>query len=211
MALFKKTSRAVVSSFFARNVPQMARSHLDVLADPALDSYYFVDNSIISSYHKREVPSLNRYVDHLSSKGPRFFVTRRIAREFTSCFSAPLPPIFHLYHDNDAVVRADFAYPEVLRAFGLDSNAGFEFKTDLHWLLESGFCLHACEEIPVDAILSCQVFALTLNGKLVHRFLNTTKKREMLERIIDLQGLEHLADIRLLDTDGSFQDVKAFS
>ena len=42
------------------------------------------------------------------------------------------------------------------------------------------------------------MFALTLNAKLVDRFLRTSQFREVLGRTVDSFGLERLADLRLL-------------
>ena len=81
----------------------------------------------------------------------------------------------------------------------------------MRWVLECGHCLHSCEDIPIEFLLkSGSAFALTLNAKLVHRFLRSEDSRAKLERIVDDNGLEHLADLRLLHTNGSFEDLSAF-
>jgi hypothetical protein len=54
------------------------------------------------------------------------------------------------------------------------------------------------------------VFTLTLNAKLVDRFLRTPQYREVLERTVDSFGLECLADLRLLHSYGAFEDFRAF-
>lgn len=182
-------------------------SRLDMLLeDPDHDCYYFVDTNIIIAYHKNESPSLKRYIDHLSQKGPRFFVTHRIAAEFTL---APIPPVFQVFHEADAVVRADLAYFDILAAFRLRPTSN-KFHTDVRWVLESGFCLHSCEQIPVEEIIRGRAFALTMNAKLVHRFLQCPDKRRQFEKIVDEHALEHLADLRLLSQNGSFRDLCGF-
>jgi hypothetical protein len=177
-----------------------------LLDDPLHDCYYFVDTNIIIAYHNHQLPVLNRYIDVLASKGPRFFVTDRIAGEFSA---VPLPQVFHRFHHSDAVIRADQAYPQVVREFELPS-CNSKFKTDLRWLLESGFCIHACDDIPVKEILRGRAFALTMNAKLIHRFLRSRDMRLKFERIVDENALEHLADLRLLDSVGAYSDLSAF-
>jgi hypothetical protein len=177
-----------------------------LLDDPHHDCFYFVDTSIVIAYQHQQLPVLNRYIDTLAAKGPRFFVTDRIAAEFPS---VPLHGVFHRYHHADAVTRADQAYTKVLREFDLPPNDS-KFKTDLRWLLETGFCIHACESIPVLQILRHRAFALTTNAKLVHRFLRDQGMRLRFEKIVDDNALEHLADLRLLNSTGSFSDLSAF-
>jgi hypothetical protein len=56
-----------------------------------------------------------------------------------------------------------------------------------------------------------KLFALTMNTKLVHRLLFSPDHRKVLEGIVDDYGLEHLADLRLLSSDGTFEDLSSFS
>ena len=158
-----------------------------------------------NSYYRSELPILNQYVNFLSRKGPRFFVTDRIAEEFNL---GPLPQVFHKFSHPDAISRTDRAYETVLAKFKVTSR---KCETDVKWLLESGFCLHACESIPVESlIVSGKAFGLTMNAKLVHRFLRIPPHRADFEQIVDMHALEHLADVRLLHTHGSFEDLSAF-
>lgn len=86
-----------------------------------------------------------------------------------------------------------------------------KFGTDMRWVLECGHCLHSCEDIPIEFLLKRGfAFALTLNAKLVNRFLRSAEYRTKLERIVDGHGLEHLADLRLLHANGTFDDLSAF-
>jgi hypothetical protein len=82
----------------------------------------------------------------------------------------------------------------------------------MRWVLESGYCLHSCEKIPLEAFMGEErkVFALTMNANLVHRFLSSPDHRKILEKIVDDYGLEHLVDVRLLSSDGTYDDLSAF-
>ena len=148
---------------------------LDTLTNnPSHDAYYFVDTNIISAYVKDEIPTLNQYVNEMSSRGSHFFVTERIAGEFARTGCA-LPPQFIVYENNDADIRAEFAYKDVMTKFDVRTP---EFDVDVRWLLECGHCLHSCEDIPLVKLLTPgSAFALTLNAKLVHRFLRSKDHR----------------------------------
>ena len=189
-------------------VVSVAIQTLDVLSnDDSHVAYYFVDTNIIIAYDKKEIPSLNRYVDKLALLGKHFFVTERIANEYT-VHGRTVPPPFTIFHDDDADKRADSSYQEVMEKFDVTSN---KFGVDMRWVLECGHCLHSCEDIPIELLLKGgSAFALTLNAKLVHRFLRSKEHRAKLERIVDDNGLEHLADLRLLHTNGTFEDLSAF-
>ena len=186
-------------------------SSLDVLlADPKHQSYYFVDTNIISAYVKNEIPSLTCYINRLCSDGrPHFFVTSRIATEFKiDGVRGEIPRQFFVFSDNDADQKAEWAYKAVMKRFNVKTD---KFGVDMRWLLECGSCLHSCEHIPLEALSSPgSAFALTLNAKMVHRFLRSEKHRHELEEIVDEYGLEHLADLRLLRVDGTFEDLSAF-
>jgi hypothetical protein len=176
-----------------------------LLTDSEHNSYYFVDTNIIIAYSKNQIPLLNKYIDHMSLSGCHFFVTRRIASEFDGV----IPSEFTIFQNDDADTRADSAYKEVMKQFDVHTD---KFGVDMRWVLECGHCLHSCEEIPLEIFTGKgnSVFALTMNAKLVYRFLRSPHYREILERIIDKFGLEHLADLRLLHSDGTFEDLSAF-
>jgi hypothetical protein len=182
-------------------------SFSSLLADPSHDAYYFVDTNMIIAYCKDEIPDWIAYVDFLSAKGKRFFVTERIAKEFTML--PTLPSAFHVFTSDDADYRARMAYPVLMRRF--ESNQA-KFSTDLHWLLESGFCMSICPDIPLTALANTgRVFAITANAHIIRRFIRTPDGRRKFEKVVDEQGLDHLADIRgVCMCAGTFEDFSAF-
>jgi hypothetical protein len=176
-----------------------------LMLDPAHKAWYFCDANMIIAYQKNEIPIWNKYVDFLSQKGKHFFVTNRIKKEIIK-----LPAAFHVFESDDADYRARMAYPHLLKSFDCKTS---KFSTGLHWLLESGYCMSINEDIPLHALGNDgNVFAITSNAHLIRRFIRTEKGRKQLEQVVDLHGLDHLADIRgVCMKDGSFQDFAAFS
>ena len=166
-----------------------------------------MDTKIISAYNKNKIPGLKQYIDNLSATGKHFFVTKRIADEFrkTDC---NIPPQLTIFENPDAEQRAESAYNEVIKVFNVTTP---KFITDVHWLLECGHGLHSCEDIPLKYLLRTGfAFALTLNTELVDCFLCDVEHRRKFEEIVDCNGLEHLADVRLLQSNGDFEDISAF-
>lgn len=106
------------------------------------------------------------------------------------------------------MIRVDSAYPDVLAKFNVPLTND-QFKVDVRWLLECGFCICSCDDIPPEDIIAGRAFALTMNAKLVHRFLARPQKRRMFEKIVDRHSLEHLANVRHLSRDGTFVDFPA--
>ncbi len=176
---------------------------VDLLTDPNHDCYYLVDTNIVFSYVRDDVPGLRQYVDTLSQKGKRFFLTERIASEVVSM---PIPPQFQVYRSAHLSAIVERAYAAVMREFGCTSR---KFQTDVKWLLEAGYCLAENEHIPPLANASDgMTFALTGNASVIRKFLGASDWRKKIERIVDNHALEHLADIRKLDMrTGGFHDL----
>ena len=161
---------------------------------------------MIIAYVKDEIPGWRAYVDFLAAKGKRFFVTRRIRDEF---LGTNLPPQFHIFDSTDADYRAKNAYPHLMKEFNCSDK---KVSTDLHWLLESGFCMSICEDIPLLALGNKgNVFAITANAHLILRFIKLPEDRQKFEQVVNQHGLDHLADIRGVSTElGTFEDFSAF-
>ena len=176
---------------------------VDLLKDPDHDCYYMVDTNIVFGYVKDDVPGLRHYVDTLSQKGKRFFVTERIAAEVVL---ESIPSPFYIYKSSQLNTLVDRAYDVVMREFGCISR---KFQTDIKWLLEAGYCLAECDHIPPMASASDgMTFAMTGNAPVIGKFLGSADRCRKFERIVDNYALEHLADIRKLDMDtGGFHDV----
>ena len=180
-----------------------AKRTLEYLAtDLEHNSYYFVDTNVIIAYANEEIPTLNRYVDHMSSYGCHFFVTRRVAEQY----KLPLPSNFSVFQNSDADTKAETAYASAVKLCNVNTS---KYEVDLRWTLESGHCLHTCDQIPLKGEGS--VFALTMNTKLVNRFYRPSIYRGILGRIVEDNGLERLADMRLLHRDGSYDDFSGSS
>jgi hypothetical protein len=180
----------------------MAANLSDLLRCSA-DAYYFVDTNIVFGYHKNDVPGLRDYVDFLSQMGKRFFITERIQKEV---ISIPVPAPFHLYKSPIATALADRSYPQVMREFACKSP---KFETDVKWLLEAGYCLAECPDIPPEAVANDGVcFAMTGNAVVLRKFLGSPQGRRKFETIVDNYALEHLANIRRIDMrTGHFEDT----
>ena len=178
-----------------------------LIAVPDHDAYYFVDTNMIIAYVKDEIPGWRAYVDFLAAKGKRFFVTKRIRDEFTMV--PDLPSQFNVFESADADYRAKFAYPYLMDIFGCSDK---KMSTDLHWLLECGFCMSICEDIPLRALGNKgNVFAITANEHLIRRFIRSPDGRKKFEKVVDDHGLDHLADIRGVSMSrGIFEDFSAF-
>jgi len=180
-------------------------------SDPAHDCYYSVDSNMVISYVCDDIPGWREYVDRLSQKGRRFFMTSVVYAEVLR--GGTVPPVFHLFGDGEGEIRSKMAVPRLLHAFGISADAACarKFANDLQWLLQSGFSISGCADIPELAILSGKALAVTANAKLVRRFLYSPDKRAAFERVVDDCALEHLADVRaVVKSSGVFVDRSAF-
>ena len=180
-------------------------------ADPGHDSYYSVDSNMVISYIANDIPGWREYVDHMSRKGKRFFITNVIHQE-VSRKNPILPPAFHLFNDTEGETRAKRALATLLNAFGIpeDASSARKFSNDLQWLLQSGYSISGCPDIPELCILSGKALAITTNAKLVRRFLYNPAQHTAFETVVDECALEHLADVRTVGCNGTFADRSAF-
>ena len=84
--------------------------------DQAPDCLYFVDAVLVQAYASRKIPKWNEYVDFVSKKGRRFFVTK-LMRTQLSC---RLPPPFHLYDDpsySETDFKVEISLPLLFKIF----------------------------------------------------------------------------------------------
>lgn len=173
--------------------------------NPNHDDYYIVDANMIISYMNNNIKYWNDYVDFMSTKGPRFFVTPRIAKEVTR---GPIPKQFVILRDdydfNDIDLRVDYAYKQLLLDLNIPHHE--KFVNDAKWLLECGYCMSINEYIPVESLFKNEVFAITSNAGAIRRFIKNPLKRKIFETAVDNNGLEHLITIRTMSLDGSFVD-----
>lgn len=83
-----------------------------------------------------------------------------------------------------------------------------KFKRDAMMLLEFNCCMTACEDIPLDAFFDGRVFLGTANYNTVRHMLKTQKNRETFEQVVDMCGLEHLGNVRLMQAEtGNYIDL----
>ena len=170
---------------------------------------------MIIFYVNGKLPGWVDYVDHLSAKGKRFFVTNAIYEEYNKGLGRQiteysLPSPFHRLDDEDASYKASIAYPALMKEVNISpDNADFAY--DARWVLESGYCIAASLDIPDAAVLERgKVFAITCNAKFIQRLLNSPTKRRTFEKVVNQYGLEHLINIRsVVVKDGTFLDKYA--
>ena len=141
-----------------------------LVQDPTHDCYYSVDSNMVISYVSDDIPGWRVYVDHMSLKGKRFFMTKIIHDEVVR--KTPIPAAFTLFEDGEGERRAKCSLPTLLRSFGMPGDASVAnfFSNDLRWLLQSGYSISGCPHIPAMEVLSGRAFAITANNKLVRRF-----------------------------------------
>ncbi len=169
---------------------------------------------MIMAYCKDEIPGWNAYVDFLSAKGKRFFVTERIRKKFTLYLD--LPPVFHLfkYPEFD---RADYfaekAYPLLIETFNAtDAVLSSDLTTDLLWLLECGNCMLWCSDIPDDFFHGLYtMYAITANEDMINRFIRKKEDRMKFEMVTRNSILEHLTEIRFVNQNGTLEDFYTYN
>jgi hypothetical protein len=192
------------------------RSFDSLLNEEGHDCYYSVDTNMIIFYVNGKLPGWVDYVDHLSAKGKRFFVTNAIYEEYNKGLGRQiteysLPSPFHRLDDEDASYKASIAYPALMKEFNISPD-NTHFAIDARWILESGYCIAASLDIPEAAVVERgKVFAITCNAKLIQRLFNSLTKRRTFENIVNQHGLEHLVNMRSVSVkDGTFLDKYSY-
>jgi hypothetical protein len=176
--------------------------------DPKHNSYYVVDANMIIGYMLNSFKGgWNNYVDYMSLRGPRFFVTSRIASEITI---GTIPPQFTIlkgdeFDFDDINDKVENGYNALITALQIPDND--KYKTDIYWLLEAGYCGAVCSNIPYQAHFNKNVFAITANAVIIRKMIKDIKRRQIFETIINQSSLEHLANIRFFNGNkGTFID-----
>ena len=84
------------------------------------------------------------------------------------------------------------------------------FKQDTMMFLEFNICMADYEGIPLEAFFNKHALLATATCKVVRRMLRTPYQRQIMERVIDDMGLEHLGHVRYIQQDtGAFVDMWA--
>jgi hypothetical protein len=180
-----------------------------LMSDQAPDCFYIVDTTLIRAYVSRELPKWNEYVDHVSKKGSRFFVTA-LTRSQLGC---KLPPPFHPYdeEDRDAYFLVEISMPMLFKVFKIKS---YRFAHDLRWVFGCGYTLRDCQRTHFQTFsrangIECLArgFAITANTDLVQRFLHDRIDNKKFNKVVRSATLGHLPDVRAVDLkSGKFRD-----
>jgi hypothetical protein len=95
----------------------------------------------------------------------------------------------------------DLIYTEIADAFDLKGKTRDKLKVDIELIAEAGFYAAAADpsQICDKDIFNDKVVFASANFQCVKRLVNTPAKRQILEKIIDDNGFEHLATVRFIN------------
>jgi len=153
------------------------------------DGYYFADTNVVVYASTGRVPKLSEFVEDPKNF---FFYSDTVDKELREWDDLPpIHPKFQYVPVTDLDYRIkQAAYEELskhLAPFDIQ-----KFKRDLYIIFESGFMCY--DVIPVNK----HPVLLTNNMRLYRKFVSNKANHALLERTVEIWGMEHLIDVRVL-------------
>jgi hypothetical protein len=166
---------------------------------------YFVDTNIMIEYQAGKRKDI---VNFVHNSGYRFLYTETVRKEFehTKHFTS-FPRHFTFVQSSITDVKKKFALEffrnEWTKTFENEDKKKKDYiqlspkkfedlKNDLLVIMEAGFTQYDFDDIDVRSLL-------TNNMKLYNKFIRRKETSDVLERSINLVGLEHLVEVELID------------
>ena len=136
-----------------------------------------------------ESEKLTKYINKPTN---HFFYTNTVEKEF-SVTNITIPNTFKKINSDISQRKIEIVLDAIKKDVDLQESQIRKFKNDLTIILEAGY--HCYD----DGVTSPNDFTepklLTNNLKLYKKFINVKTNMEHLEKIINLNGLEHLIDV----------------
>ena len=172
--------------------------------------YYFVDTNIILGYMMDQYPGLKKFVD---SPDRKFFYTETVKAELIDSprqsFSS-LP--FHFVNSGLSTPAKDTAIKLLYEMwekkfeqektskksaapFMLTDMQRIGFHNDLFIVFEAGIARYLPIALP-QGVYKAEL--LTNNLKLYKKFIQEQKTKDLMEKVINLAGFEHLIDVETM-------------
>eukprot|EP01036_Dinobryon_divergens_P030782 gene30782-40081_t len=95
----------------------------------------------------------------------------------------------------------------IIDSVGIKSaRASKKLRNDIQLISLAGF-IAGSSQISSEAVATCSVVFATANFRFISAVLKEQRKRDIIEKIIDDAGLEHLIPIVVIKDDGSFEEL----
>lgn len=152
-----------------------------------MPKFYLLDTNIIIAYINHENNKLTEFLeDHQNV----FYYTETVQKEINEKHKN-IPAIFKFVKANIPANKIVLILDQIVDDIKLTPIQRDKFLKDLTIILEAGF---VCYDITLPNDYT-EPHLLTHNLKLYNKFISNPKNKIKLEKIIDLNGLEHLIEV----------------
>ena len=171
------------------------------------DDTYIVDTNLIIAYTTNDKPFFKQWADKHINLGHKLYFME-ISR---SEFKGEIPFGFELLQwrdgfkvSNDKIKRISDL---IIDSVGIKSaRVPKKLRNDIQLISLAGF-IAGSSQISSEAVATCSVVFATANIRFFSAVLKEQRKRDIIEKIIDDAGLEHLIPIVVIKDDGSFEEL----
>jgi len=170
-----------------------------------LDDIYIVDSNLVIGYVQDDITGWKTWVDHyLSSSGRKFLMLPQTVEE-VSIKCTDFPPGFVALCLEDEMLKKsqrklDTVFSEIAKEFKIGRKMQLKLKTDIELIVEAGYYAGCAvsEQICAEDYLQDRVVFASANFRAIQRLLGTKEKRDLVEKLIDNNGFEHLITVRMI-------------
>ena len=171
------------------------------------DDTYIVDTNLIIAYATNDKPFFKQWADKHMNLGHKLYFME-ISR---SEFKGETPFGFELLQWQDGCMVSNDKMERItdliIDSVGVKpARVAKKLRNDIQLISLAGF-IAGSSQIPSEAVASCSVVFATANFRFIRAVLKEQRKRDIIEKIIDDAGLEHLIPIVVINDDGSFEEL----
>ena len=176
------------------------------------DDVYFLDSNLVIHHLNNFYPAWTAWADNHIKLGKKFFLLPQTIKEI-SVKNPVLPEGFEplrLEHESYEKPQnmLDIVYEQIVKELNIQGKRRMKLKIDIELIAETGYYAAAADpaQISPDDILSDRVVFASNNFQAVKSVVRTEEKRDIVEKILDDAGFEHLIPVRFITSQDTFSD-----
>jgi len=177
-----------------------------------LDDIYIVDSNLVIAYLQDDIVGWKEWADEYIETGKQFLMLPQTIRE-VSVKCPDIPSGFtSLILEDEYLMKSqkklNSVYNAIVKEFQIGEKLKEKMKIDIELITEAGYYAGCAisSQISPEAYLQGKVVFASANFRAIKKLLWTKEKRDIVEKIIDDNGFEHLITVRLISDNIKWKD-----
>jgi hypothetical protein len=177
------------------------------------DDVYLLDSNLVIHYLNNFYPAWTAWADNHIKCGKKFFLLPQTIKEI-SVKNPVLPDGFeplrleHKSYEKPQSMLDIIVYEQIVKELNIQGKCRNKLKIDIELIAEAGYYAAAADPAlisPGDILQDRVVFASN-SFQAVKAIVHTEEKRNIVEKILDDAGFEHLITVRFITGKETYSD-----